>query len=110
MRLCPALFALVCLHLLAAAAAADVFLVPLPAAGTYGQPPQYSTSRTMSFQLPGKPLAVHGVSLHLVGTQVIGTLLCDDPTPNEQPWGTAAFGEVVPGVHQVWIAEAPMPA
>ena len=89
--------------LVAPAAHAAVFEIPLPElAGTY---PDVSTptGRSATFHLPGLPAVVHGVSLRLRGTTGVGIIRCPS---GDHPWVTQTEGDMPAGVHELWSAGA----
>jgi hypothetical protein len=111
MRPAPAILGcLPLLFLLAApvAARAEVFLVPLPGlTGTYdsGGP----VRRTVSFQLPGTPAVVRGVSLRVVGSSVVGQLNCSMAQDPIHPWPAYIAGWMEDPPNSDWNAQPEMP-
>lgn len=110
-----ALFALSALSALLACALpcwADVFVVPLPGlAGPYAVGPAPAvTQRTTTFHLPGLPALVRGVSLHVIGTSIVGEITCDDSQPPQaQPWPASVIGEMLDPPNFPWSAQPTMP-
>ncbi len=89
-------------------AAAEVVEIPLPGVlGIYSFGPS-NCCRTVSFQLPKVPLAIHGASFRVSGTTEVGSYECY--WDGLHPWSTLLWASMIdkPGIDG-WIANGPMP-
>ena len=93
------------LSLFAASAHATVIEIPLPS--LLGSYPETADSRTVTFQLPAPPTVIHGVSIRIGATHVVGSIVCEWGGPYEWPMTLSASMQDAP--HGWWIASQNTP-
>jgi len=86
---------------------AEVVEIPLPGLlGTYPITDQNGT-RTVTFQLPAVPLAIHGASFRISGTTGVGAVSCEWGGP--YAWSMDIGASMKDTFAHFWLASALMP-
>jgi hypothetical protein len=85
-------------------ASASATVVEIPLSGLLGPYPVSESvdSRTVTFQLPGPPSVIHGISFRISGVQTLGWITCEWGGPYE--WPMQFFPEMYEAPSDYWMA------